>query len=143
MVELLIVEEDGERAAPGEAGQIYFKSKMGSDFEYHHAPEKTKDAHLEPGVPVGPVRLGRVQPEPGRGLAVEERLPALVLPAVHQIPVVEAGSAHGVLVDLKPERADQMEWGLGRPAGARGIGFVRAALSGVECRDADRKDRQF
>ena len=23
---------------------------MGSDFEYHNAPEKTADSHLEPGV---------------------------------------------------------------------------------------------
>lgn len=47
---------------------------------------------------------------------------------VHQIPVVEAGSAHGMLVDLKPERADQMEWGLGRPAGARDRPGVRRDL---------------
>ena len=33
----------------GEHGQIYVKSLMGSDFEYHNAPEKTRDAHLEPG----------------------------------------------------------------------------------------------
>jgi len=50
MVELLIVKEDGTPAAANEAGQIYFRSKMGSDFEYHNAPEKTAAAHLEPGV---------------------------------------------------------------------------------------------
>jgi long-chain acyl-CoA synthetase len=50
MVELLIVTEDGTPAGPGEPGQIHFKSRMGSDFEYHNAPEKTAEAHLEPGV---------------------------------------------------------------------------------------------
>jgi long-chain acyl-CoA synthetase len=50
MVELRIVKEDGTPAAVGEAGQIYFASRMGSDFEYHNAPEKTQAAHLEPGV---------------------------------------------------------------------------------------------
>jgi long-chain acyl-CoA synthetase len=48
--ELMIVGEDGKRCEAGEAGQIYFKSLLGSDFEYHKAPEKTVAAHLEPGV---------------------------------------------------------------------------------------------
>jgi long-chain acyl-CoA synthetase len=50
MVELMIVKEDGTPAAAGEPGQIYFRSRLGSDFEYHNAPEKTAAAHLEPGV---------------------------------------------------------------------------------------------
>lgn len=50
MTELIIVKDDGTPAGPNEPGQIYFKSKIGSDFEYHNAPEKTADAHLEPGV---------------------------------------------------------------------------------------------
>ncbi|HVM40049.1 MAG TPA: AMP-binding protein, partial [Acidimicrobiia bacterium] len=48
--ELMVVGEDGERLGTGEVGQLYFKSLFGTDFEYHNAPEKTKDAHLEPGV---------------------------------------------------------------------------------------------
>jgi long-chain acyl-CoA synthetase len=50
MTELLIVTDDGRRAGPNEAGQIYFRSKAGADFEYHNAPDKTEAAHLEPGV---------------------------------------------------------------------------------------------
>ena len=50
MVELMIVAEDGHRCVANEAGQIYFRNLMGSDFEYHKAPEKTAAAHLEPGV---------------------------------------------------------------------------------------------
>ncbi|MCX7620397.1 MAG: AMP-binding protein [Acidimicrobiales bacterium] len=50
LTELLIVKDDGTLAGPNEPGQIYFRSKTGSDFEYHNAPEKTAAAHLEPGV---------------------------------------------------------------------------------------------
>ena len=50
IVEVRIVKDDGSLAAPGEAGQIYVKNLMGSDFEYHKEPEKTASAHLEPGV---------------------------------------------------------------------------------------------
>jgi long-chain acyl-CoA synthetase len=50
MTELLIVKDDGSPAGVGEPGQIYFRSKVGGDFEYHNAPDKTVAAHLEPGV---------------------------------------------------------------------------------------------
>ena len=50
MCDLIIVADDGQRCGPGEVGQIYFKSLLGSDFEYYKAPEKTFAAHLEPGV---------------------------------------------------------------------------------------------
>ena len=49
-IELRIVREDGSPAEIGEEGQIYFRNRMGTDFEYHKDPEKTKAAHLEPGV---------------------------------------------------------------------------------------------
>jgi long-chain acyl-CoA synthetase len=50
MVELILVDDEGARCGPNQPGQIYFRSLMGSDFEYHKAPEKTQAAHLEPGV---------------------------------------------------------------------------------------------
>jgi long-chain acyl-CoA synthetase len=50
MVEVWIINDDGERTAANEAGQIYVKNLLGSDFEYHKEPEKTASAHLEPGV---------------------------------------------------------------------------------------------
>ena len=49
-VELILVDDDGNRCGPNQPGQIYFKSLLGADFEYHKAPEKTEAAHLEPGV---------------------------------------------------------------------------------------------
>jgi long-chain acyl-CoA synthetase len=50
MVEVHIIDDDGNRAPAGESGQIYVKNLMGSDFEYHKEPEKTAEVHLEPGV---------------------------------------------------------------------------------------------
>jgi len=49
-IEAIVVCEDGSRAGVGEKGQLYFRNKRGSDFEYHKDPEKTAAAHLEPGV---------------------------------------------------------------------------------------------
>jgi long-chain acyl-CoA synthetase len=50
LAELMILREDGGLAAPGEPGQIYFRSRSGADFQYHKDPEKTAAAHREPGV---------------------------------------------------------------------------------------------
>ena len=49
-VEVRVIGEDGEAKGPGEAGQLYFKNNLGTDFEYHKDPKKTAAAHLEPGV---------------------------------------------------------------------------------------------
>jgi long-chain acyl-CoA synthetase len=50
IMEVIVIKDDGSAAAPMEAGQIYVKSLMGSDFVYHNDSEKTAQAHLEPGV---------------------------------------------------------------------------------------------
>jgi len=49
-VEVLVVDDGGERLPPGSEGTLYFRNKMGTDFSYHNDEEKTKAAHLEPGV---------------------------------------------------------------------------------------------
>jgi long-chain acyl-CoA synthetase len=49
-VDVLVVGDDGQLAPPGTPGDLYFRSKLGVDFEYHNAEEKTAQAHLEPGV---------------------------------------------------------------------------------------------
>lgn len=49
-MEVIVVGEDGTRLGPNEPGTLYFRNAMGMDFEYHNAPEKTADSHLEPGV---------------------------------------------------------------------------------------------
>ena len=48
--EIIVVGDDGSRLGPNEPGTLYFRDAMGMDFEYHNAPDKTTDVHLEPGV---------------------------------------------------------------------------------------------
>ncbi|MCP5179122.1 MAG: AMP-binding protein [Pseudomonadales bacterium] len=50
LVEITIRDDSGNVLPAGEHGQIYVKNRMGTDFEYHNAPDKTRDVHLEPGV---------------------------------------------------------------------------------------------
>ncbi len=47
---VMVVADDGTHLGPNEPGTLYFQNAMGTDFEYHNAPEKTAEAHLEPGV---------------------------------------------------------------------------------------------
>lgn len=49
-VEVIVVDDEGHRLPQGGEGTLYFRSLMGSDFTYHNDEQKTKDAHLEPGV---------------------------------------------------------------------------------------------
>ena len=49
-MEIYVVGDDGSRLGPDEDGTLYFRNTMGTDFEYHNAPDKTDAAHLEPGV---------------------------------------------------------------------------------------------
>lgn len=49
MVDVKIVNAAGEVAEPNEEGVIHVKSVIGQDFEYLNAPEKTAEAHSEPG----------------------------------------------------------------------------------------------
>jgi long-chain acyl-CoA synthetase len=44
-----IRDDEGRELPAGQSGQIYVRSAMGSDFEYHNEPQKTADVHLEPG----------------------------------------------------------------------------------------------
>ncbi len=48
--EVIVVGDDGARLGPMESGTLYIRNARGTDFEYHNAPEKTADSHLEPGV---------------------------------------------------------------------------------------------
>jgi long-chain acyl-CoA synthetase len=44
-----IVTDDGREAAAGEEGSIHVRNALGMDFEYLGEPEKTAQAHTEPG----------------------------------------------------------------------------------------------
>ncbi len=49
IVDIKVFDDDGNECGAGLAGQIWFKSVMGNDFEYHNAPEKTAAAHTTEG----------------------------------------------------------------------------------------------
>ena len=49
-VEVIVVDEAGERVGVGQEGTLYFRNRMGMDFSYHNDEDKTAAAHLEPGV---------------------------------------------------------------------------------------------
>jgi long-chain acyl-CoA synthetase len=49
IIDVIVVGEDGELVGPGIPGEIWFRNQMGSDFEYHKAPEKTASAHRDGG----------------------------------------------------------------------------------------------
>ncbi|MEM7288264.1 MAG: AMP-binding protein [Actinomycetota bacterium] len=49
-IDVLVIDDEGRQVAQGDEGTLYFRNQMGMDFEYHNAPEKTAEAHLEPGV---------------------------------------------------------------------------------------------
>ncbi len=49
VIEVLIIDEDGNPAGPDRPGDIYFRNLMGSDFEYHNAPDKTASSHRTDG----------------------------------------------------------------------------------------------
>jgi len=49
-MEIMVIGDDGSELGPNESGTLYFRNGMGQDFEYHNAPEKTAEAHKEPGV---------------------------------------------------------------------------------------------
>ncbi|MFD0900332.1 AMP-binding protein [Actinomadura sediminis] len=49
--EILVVGEDGTVLPPGRDGRVFVRRRGGGrGFRYHNAPDKTRAAHLEPGV---------------------------------------------------------------------------------------------
>ncbi len=49
IVEIAILDDEARPCPAGTAGQIWFRSLMGNDFEYHNAPDKTASAHTTDG----------------------------------------------------------------------------------------------
>ena len=50
MMEVIVVDDNDQHVPAGGEGTLYFRNRMGIDFEYHNDPDKTAGAHLEPGV---------------------------------------------------------------------------------------------
>ncbi|MCA1707384.1 MAG: AMP-binding protein [Actinobacteria bacterium] len=47
---IYIAGPDGTELPPGNVGRVFFRRSPAQDFHYHRAPEKTRAAHLAPGV---------------------------------------------------------------------------------------------
>jgi long-chain acyl-CoA synthetase len=48
--EVLVIGEDGEELPAGQEGRLYFRDTTGRGIEYVNDPEKTRAAHIAPGV---------------------------------------------------------------------------------------------
>ncbi|KPM51941.1 acyl--CoA ligase [Frankia sp. R43] len=48
--ELVVIGDNGEQLPSGQEGKLYFRDTTGRGVAYHNDPEKTRAAHLEPGV---------------------------------------------------------------------------------------------
>ena len=59
--EVVVLDDEGERVDLGGEGELWFKSLMGNDFEYHGDPDKTASSHRDDLFTVGDV--GYVDPD--------------------------------------------------------------------------------
>ncbi|MGI9323953.1 MAG: AMP-binding protein [Pseudomonadales bacterium] len=145
-VEIKIVDEQGAVQPQGESGEIYVRNLMGTDFEYHNEPEKTKAAHLEPGVftfgdigyfdedgylylsdrKIDMIISGGVNIYPAEIEGVLATHPAVQDAAVFGIPNDEFGEEVKAAICLKPDCA------AGADMAAELIGFCREQLAGYK-----------
>ena len=105
MAEIAILREDGTPADVGESGEIWFRSTMGNDFEYHNAPDKTANAHRDGGWGT----LGDVGylDEDGLLFMSDRRIDMIISGGVNIYPA----EIEGVLVD-HPAVADAAVFGI-------------------------------
>lgn len=146
VMEVFVVDDDGNHLAAGETGTLYFKSAMGSDFEYHNDPEKTAAAHLEPGVfttgdvghldadgylwlsdrKIDMVISGGVNIYPAEIEAVIAEHPAVADVAVIGVPNEEFGEEVKAVVELSTDiEHEALE--------AELLGACRERLAGYKC----------
>ncbi len=55
IMEVTIVDDDGNVCGPNQPGTVWFRNQMGTDFEYHNAPDKTASSHSDHGATTGDV----------------------------------------------------------------------------------------
>jgi long-chain acyl-CoA synthetase len=110
-VELVVVDDAGGRLPAGKEGTLYFRNKLGMDFEYHNDPAKTADAHLEPGVfTTGDV--GYVDDEGFLWLS-DRRIDMIISGGVNIYPAEIEGvlAAHPAVADVAVIGVPDEEWG--------------------------------
>ncbi|MFN8017578.1 MAG: AMP-binding protein [Acidimicrobiales bacterium] len=122
LAEVAVFGPDGAPLPVGETGEIWFRSKVGSDFEYHKAPDKTAAAHREGGWgtlgdvgridedgylylsdrKIDMVVSGGVNIYPAEVEAVLSTHPAVAEVAVFGVPHEEMGEAVHAAIALAP-----------------------------------------
>jgi long-chain acyl-CoA synthetase len=146
VMEVFVVDDDGNHLGPDQTGTLYFKNAMGSDFEYHNDPDKTAAAHLEPGVfttgdvghldtdgylwlsdrKIDMIISGGVNIYPAEIEAVLAEHPAVVDVAVIGVPNDEFGEEVKAVVELSgPADPDAVS--------AELIAAARERLAGYKC----------
>jgi long-chain acyl-CoA synthetase len=124
-MEIMVIRDDGSPADTGEPGQLYFRNRMGSDFEYHNDPEKTAAAHREPGVfTVGDV--GYVDVE-GYLFLSDRKIDMIISGGVNIYPA----EIEGVLVS-HPQVADAAVFGVPNDEFGEEVKAAVELIAGVE-----------
>lgn len=143
--ELLVIGEDGEELGVGEIGQLYFRDTNGRGIVYHGDPDKTRAAHIKPGVfTLGEVGYvdddgyvfitdrvsdmivsGGVNIYPAEVEAVLQQHDAVADVAVIGAPNAEMGEEVKALIVLRSDRP--------QPDAAELDRHCRQALAGYKC----------
>ncbi len=147
VVEVAVRDEAGEPCPPGTAGDLWFKSLVGSDFSYHNAPDKTRSAHRGDGFAtlgdigylddegylylsdrrVDMIVSGGVNIYPAEIEGVLAEHPAVADVAVFGIPDEEMGEAVRAAVAL----VEGATWD--DPLEAEVVALCRSRLAGYKC----------
>lgn len=147
IIEVAVLREDGEAVPPGEPGDIWFRNLMGSDFEYHKAPEKTAAAHRVAGFGtlgdigyldeegylflsdrrIDMIVSGGVNIYPAEIEGVLAGHPAVADAAVFGVPHAEMGEAVHAALAIAPDAV----WG--PELEAEVVAHCRAHLAGFKC----------
>ncbi len=147
IMEVTVLREDGRPAAVDEPGDIWFRNRMGTDFEYHKAPEKTAAAHREAGFAtlgdigyldddgylylsdrrIDMVVSGGVNIYPAEIEGVLAGHPAVADAAVFGVPHPEMGEAVHAALAIAPGAT----WG--PELEAEVVAHCRAHLAGYKC----------
>ncbi len=144
--ELAVLDDRGGPVPQGRPGQVWFRSLLGSDFEYHNAPEKTASAHRSgfgtlgdvgwlddegylylSGRTIDMVVSGGVNIYPAEIEAVLADHPAIADVAVFAVPDEVMGESVHAAVSL----TDGVEWS--EDTQAEVVAWCRERMAGYKC----------
>ena len=145
--EVMVINDEQQPCGVGETGQIYFRSRAGGDFRYNKSEDKTKAAHLSPGVgtigdvghldaegylflsdrKIDMIVSGGVNIYPAEVEGVLVTHPGVADAAVFGVPDDEMGEQVKAAIELVPGVAASPE--LAREI----IAFCREHLAGYKC----------